>query len=235
MNYSTLSIIIPVYNEEKTIQKILNRIEKVDIGNIKREIIIVNDASTDKTNEILKQLENKYKIITHSKNQGKSAAVKTGILASTGDLLIIQDADLEYDPDEYHLLIEPFEKGNADVVYGSRFRSGRPHRTIYYRNQIANQFLTMLSNIFTSYNLSDVETGFKMFRGDLIRKMAPRLEAKRFGFEVEITAYLAKTKAKVYEVGISYYGRTVEEGKHITLKDGLLAIWEIIKYNVLKK
>lgn len=233
MDSQTLSIIIPVFNEQATIQQVLNFIEETDLNGINKQIIIIDDFSTDGTRNILATLDPKYQIILQPHNQGKGAAVKQGILQSTGDLVIIQDADLEYDPAEYKYLLEPFEKQRADVVYGSRFRGGRPHRMIYYQNQLANQFLTALSNLFTGYNLSDVETGYKMFKGDLIREIAKNLQSKRFGFEIEVTAKLAKTKARVYEVGIAYYGRSKEEGKHIGLKDGLLAIWEIFKYNLL--
>lgn len=233
MNIDSLSIIIPVFNEEKTIEKVIKAVEDVNLP-LKKEIIIVDDASTDRTKEILDTYKNKYTIIHQGFNQGKGAAVKQGILHSTGAAVIIQDADLEYDPEDYKDLLEPFLKGRADVVYGTRFKGGRPHRMIYYQNQLANQFLTVLSNIFTGYNLSDVETGYKMFSGEIIRQIAPTLESKRFGFEIEVTAKLAKTKARVYEVGIAYYGRSKEEGKHIRLKDGILAIWEICKYNLFR-
>lgn len=232
MTLNTLSIIIPVFNEEKTISKVLDEIHKSDVGGMRKEIIIVDDCSTDGTRELLKKLSPSYKIIYQKKNQGKGAAVKRGILESTGDVVIVQDADLEYDPHEYELLLEPFLKAGADAVYGTRFRGGRPHRMIYYQNQIANQFITFLSNIMTGYNLSDVETGYKMFRGDLIREIATKLKSKRFGFEIEVTARLSRTKSRVYEVGISYYGRSKEEGKHIGLKDGVLAIWDIFRFNL---
>ncbi len=235
MNVTTLSVVIPVYNEVKTVQNVIDAVEEADIGNINKEIIIVDDLSTDGTRDILKKLNpEKYKIILKEKNEGKGATVKVGILASTGDLLIIQDADLEYDPHEFSIMLEPFLKNKADVVYGSRFRGGRPSRMIYYQNQLANKVITALSNLFTKYNLSDVETGYKMFKGELIRTIAPKLESKKFGFELEVTAYLSRTNARLYEVGIAYYGRSKEEGKHIGISDGFLAIWEIFKYNLFR-
>lgn len=230
-----LSIVIPCYNEKATIHKILEEIDAVNLGRTKKEIIIVDDGSKDGTREILKKLAAKNKaiqLIFQKVNQGKGAALKKGILASTGDVVIIQDADLEYDPQEYVRLLYPIERGQADVVYGSRFRGGEPHRIIYFRNQIANKFLTFLSNMFTGLNLTDMETCYKMFRGDLIRTIAKDLKAQRFGFEPEVTARVAKSKVAVYEIGISYYGRSKEEGKKIGLKDGLKAIWEIIRFNV---
>jgi glycosyltransferase involved in cell wall biosynthesis len=234
MQAQTLSIVIPVYNEEKTIEKVMEMVVGADIGSLQKEIILVDDGSTDGTQEILKKYEGVYTVLYQEKNYGKSAALKKGFLSSRGDLVVVQDADMEYDPQDYALLLEPFERGKADVVYGSRFRGGRPSRMIYYQNQLANRLLTMLSNIFTGYNLTDVETGYKMFRGELIREIAPTLESQRFGFEIEITARIAKTKARVYEVGIAYYGRSKEEGKHITIADGLLAVWEIFKYNLFR-
>ena len=233
-----LSIIIPCYNEKNTISKILEEIEAVDLGKTKKEIIIIDDGSKDGTRDILKNIakENKQlKLIFQEFNQGKGAALKRGILESSGDVVVIQDADLEYDPEEYKRLLYPIERGHADVVYGSRFIGGEPHRIIYYRNQVANKFLTMLSNIFTGLNLTDMETCYKMIKGDLARSLAVDLRAKRFGFEPEITARIAKTKAAVYEIGISYYGRSKEEGKKIGLRDGLKAIWEIIKFNLFMK
>ncbi len=235
---SKLSIIIPCYNEKNTISKILEEIDAVDLGKTKKEIIIIDDGSKDGTRDILKNIakENKQlKLIFQEFNQGKGAALKRGILESSGDVVVIQDADLEYDPEEYKRLLYPIERGHADVVYGSRFIGGEPHRIIYYRNQVANKFLTMLSNIFTGLNLTDMETCYKMIKGDLARSLAVDLRAKRFGFEPEITARIAKTKAAVYEIGISYYGRSKEEGKKIGLRDGLKAIWEIIKFNLFMK
>lgn len=235
MKISKLSIVIPCYNEKATIELILKEIEDVDLGSTEKEIIIVDDGSKDGTRELLKTIESKNKkinLIFQEHNQGKGAALKRGILESKGDVVVIQDADLEYDPKEYTRLLYPIERGQADVVYGSRFIGGEPHRIIYYRNQVANKFLTTLSNIFTGLNLTDMETCYKMIRGDLARKLAKNLKAKRFGFEPEITARIAKSGAAVYEIGISYYGRSKEEGKKIGLKDGLKAIWEIIYFNL---
>jgi glycosyltransferase involved in cell wall biosynthesis len=233
-----LSIVMPCYNEKATIEKIIDEVMAVDLGIIKKEIIIVDDGSKDGTRDILKSLADKNKIIKlifQEHNQGKGAALKRGILESSGDVVVIQDADLEYDPQEYKRLLYPIERGQADVVYGSRFIGGEPHRIIYYRNQVANKFLTMLSNLFTGLNLTDMETCYKMMEGDLARELAQRLKAQRFGFEPEITARIAKSKARVYEIGISYYGRSKEEGKKIGLTDGLKAIWEIIRFNLFTK
>ena len=233
-----LSIIMPCYNEKATIEKILDEVMAVDLGATKKEIIIVDDGSKDGTHDILKKLAEINKSITlifQEYNQGKGAALKRGILESTGDVVVIQDADLEYDPEEYKRLLYPIERGQADVVYGSRFIGGEPHRIIYFRNQIANKFLTFLSNLFTGLNLTDMETCYKMMRGDLARTLAKDLKAQRFGFEPEITARIAKSKAAVYEIGISYYGRSKEEGKKIGYRDGLKAIWEIIRFNVFTK
>lgn len=229
---------MPCYNEKATIEKILDEVMAVDLGVTKKEIIIVDDGSKDGTHDILKKLAEINKSITlifQEYNQGKGAALKRGILESTGDVVVVQDADLEYDPEEYKRLLYPIERGQADVVYGSRFIGGEPHRIIYFRNQIANKFLTFLSNLFTGLNLTDMETCYKMMRGDLARTLAKDLKAQRFGFEPEITARIAKSKAAVYEIGISYYGRSKEEGKKIGYRDGLKAIWEIIRFNVFTK
>lgn len=229
---------MPCYNEKNTIKKIIAEVMSVDLGSTDKEILIVDDGSSDGTRDILEKLASKnksIKLLFQKTNQGKGAALKRGILESTGDVVVIQDADLEYDPQEYKRLIYPIERGHADVVYGSRFIGGEPHRIIYYRNQVANKFLTMLSNLFTGLNLTDMETCYKMFRGDLIRQLAQDLQAKRFGFEPEVTARVAKHDARVYEIGISYYGRSKEEGKKIGMKDGIKAIWEIIYFNLTVK
>jgi glycosyltransferase involved in cell wall biosynthesis len=234
---SKLSIVIPCYNEKATIHKILQEVDEVDLGTTQKEVILVDDGSKDGTRNELKKYAKKpgYKILHQDPNQGKGAALKRGILESTGDVVVIQDADLEYDPLEYKRLLYPIERGHADVVYGSRFIGGEPHRIIYYRNQVANKFLTMLSNMFTGLNLTDMETCYKMFKGDLVRGLGKDLKAKRFGFEPEITARVAKSGARVYEVGISYYGRSKEEGKKIGFKDGVKAIWEIIRFNLFTR
>lgn len=237
-NYNTLSIIVPCYNEAKTIQTIIEKILKANSLGLKKEIIIVDDGSTDQTRTILKNYRSmkNFIIIFQKQNTGKGGALKTGILQSNGDIILIQDADLEYDPEEYPVLLAPIINNKADVVYGSRFLGGRPHRVLYFWHSLINHWLTTFSNMLSGINLTDMETCYKVMRGDLLRKLAPKLESKKFGFEPEITARLAKIKeARFYEVGISYYGRTYEEGKHINWLDGIRAIWEIIKYNVFYK
>lgn len=229
---------MPCYNEKATINKIIDEIHDVNLGSTIKEILIIDDGSTDGTRDILNNLSVKnkdVKLYYQKVNQGKGAALKRGILESTGDVVVIQDADLEYDPQEYKRLLYPIERGHADVVYGSRFIGGEPHRIIYFRNQVANKLLTFLSNTFTGLNLTDMETCYKMMRGDLARSLAKELKAKRFGFEPEITARIAKSHVRVYEIGISYYGRSKEEGKKIGFKDGLKAIWEIIRFNLFSK
>jgi glycosyltransferase involved in cell wall biosynthesis len=233
-----LSIIIPAYNEEKTISLILDRINQVKlIRNIEKEVIVVNDCSTDNTESAIQSyLTNAsdlsikfFKYIRHDVNQGKGAAIHTGIAQATGDYLLVQDADLEYDPGEYNTLIKPIILGSADVVYGSRFMGGNPHRILFFWHSIGNKFLTFLSNMFTNLNLTDMETGYKMFRTDLIQGIS--LREKRFGFEPEVTAKMAALPGvRIYEVGISYYGRTFAEGKKISWRDGFRAIYCILKY-----
>ncbi len=233
-----LSVVMPCYNEQGSVRQIVAEIMAVDLGSTKRELIMVDDGSTDGTQDILKKLAAKHPEITaifQEVNQGKGAALKRGILASTGDVVVVQDADLEYDPVEYKRLLYPIERGSADVVYGSRFIGGEPHRIIYYRNQVANKFLTTLSNMFTGLNLTDMETCYKMFRGDIVRELAKKLKSHRFGFEPEITARVAHAKVAVYEIGISYYGRSREEGKKIGAKDGIKAIMQIVWFNVFDR
>ena len=236
--FNKLSIIIPAYNEGRTIHLILDRIADVKLQNdIEKEIIIVNDCSKDNTEEAIRQYSESGKLnITYYKhdiNQGKGAAIHTGIQKATGDYVLIQDADLEYDPDEYNDLIKPVIRGGADVVYGSRFLGGNPHRILFFWHSIGNIFLTWLSNMFTNLNLTDMETCYKMFRRDIIQGI--ELKEKRFGFEPEVTAKVSKLKEiKIYEVGISYYGRTYLEGKKIGWRDGFRAIYCILKYNLSK-
>lgn len=231
-----LTVVIPAYNEEKTIQTVLEAVLAVKLANWTKEIIVVNDHSKDHTREKMQEFLKTHKNIMyleHAKNQGKGAALKTGIEKSTGDYLIVQDADLEYNPEEIPLLLEPVEKSGADVVYGSRFITDKPHRVLYYWHSLANQFLTTYSNMLSNLNITDMETGYKLFRGELIRRLGKKLESKRFGFEPEITAKISKeNNIKIYEVGISYTGRTYQEGKHIGWKDAVRAFWEVTKYNL---
>lgn len=228
-----LSIIVPVYNEERLVKKTIDDILLTKINQIQKEIIVINDGSTDKTGRILKKYKNKIKLISHAHNLGKGASLREGFQVSRGDIVIVQDADGEYSPSEYTLLLEPFLSHNADVVYGSRFMGNRPHRVLYFWHYIANNALTTFSNMLTNLNLTDMETGCKVFRGKIIRDIAPRLVSARFGFEPEITARLSKIpNIRFYEVGISYWGRTYQEGKKIRAIDGIRALWEIIRFNL---
>jgi glycosyltransferase involved in cell wall biosynthesis len=228
-----ISVVVPVFNESKTILKIIDQIDAVSLP-FAKEIIVVDDFSTDGTNEMLRIIENgnnkNIKVLYHDKNQGKGAALKSGFNLAKGDIIIIQDADLEYDPQEYPKLINPIVEGKADVVYGSRFISGEPHRVLYFWHSMGNRFLTLLSNMFTNLNLTDMETCYKVFRKEILTKIDIR--EKRFGFEPEITAKVAKMGCCIYEVGISYSGRTYKEGKKIGWKDGIWALWCILRYNL---
>ena len=243
-----LSVVMPVYNEMRFIEEILKRVQAVDL---EKEIIIIDDYSTDGTREFLQELMkaqqsvnparlgfsigvklriDNIKIIFQEKNMGKGAALRRGFKEAQGDVVVIQDADLEYDPQDYHKLLEPIRRGEADVVYGSRFLGG-PHRVLFFWHYLGNRFLTLLSNVFTNLSLTDMETCYKMFRQEVLNSI--ELEQNRFGFEPEVTAKVAKERWRIYEVPISYYGRTYEEGKKINWKDGIKAIWCILRYNLI--
>ena len=228
----TLSIIIPCYNEINTIEEVIRRVKSSPIKS--KQIIIVDDCSNDGTRDFLRSLEDEsIKIIFKNRNQGKGAAIAKGIEFAKGEISIIQDADLEYDPNEYQKIINPILSDKADVVYGSRFQGAEPHRVVYFWHRVGNGFLTLLSNVMTDINLTDMETCYKAFRTEILKSI--KIKENRFGFEPEITAKVARKKCRIYEVGISYFGRTYEEGKKIGWKDGVRAIWCIIKYNIFIK
>lgn len=240
MQLQTLSILIPCFNEEKMITTILKMVMDAQIiSEIKKEIIIVDDGSSDGTAGAIHRFIQEHagysiKLLTHQRNRGKGASIKTALQHITGDVVIIQDADLEYDPSEYNKLLSPILKGHADVVYGSRFRGSEAHRVLFFSHTIGNKLLTFWSNIFTGLNLTDMETGFKMFKTDILRQI--RLKENRFGFEPEVTAKISRLKnIRIYEVGISYYGRGYEEGKKIRWIDGMRAIYCVFKYNIFSR
>jgi len=235
----TLSVIVPVYNEASTLVSTLRAVEESDVGLIQKELVVIDDCSTDGSQRIVReyQTRNQHTAYTsrfHTTNRGKGAALRTGFAACSGDFIVVQDADLEYDPRDYPRLLQPLIEDRADVVYGSRFVSNEPTRVLNNHHYVANRVLTLFSNLLTNLNLSDMETGYKAFSRRALQAILPRLTAERFGIEVEITARVAQAKLRIYEVGIAYHGRTYEEGKKINWKDGVAAIGHIIKYNLFQ-
>lgn len=229
-----LSIVIPVYNEESTVSQLVDMVRAVDLGAVTKEIILVNDCSKDGTGRVLDELGARHPDLVvrhHEVNRGKGAALRTAFALATGDVVLIQDADLEYDPREYPNLLGPILDGHADVVFGSRFAGGGAHRVLYFWHMLGNKFLTLCSNMTTNLNLTDMEVCYKVFKREILQKIT--LREDRFGFEVEITAKVAKTHCRIYEVPISYHGRNYEEGKKITWKDGVRALWCILKYRLV--
>ena len=227
----TLSVVIPVYNEAGTIGAVIERVLKAPLD-LPREIIVVDDASTDGTRQLLQALPpGEIRLVLHDVNQGKGAAIRTGVAHATGDIILIQDADLEYDPRDYPLLLEPILEDQADVVFGNRFHGG-PHRVLYFWHYAANRGLTLLTNLLTGLNVTDMEVGYKVFRRDVLRRLT--LESNRFGFEPEVTVKVARLGCRVYEVPIRYYGRTYEEGKKITWRDGVAALFHILRYRFFR-
>ncbi|MBI2646328.1 MAG: glycosyltransferase family 2 protein [Deltaproteobacteria bacterium] len=238
MQIKKLSILIPVYNEAQTLEQIIDRIDQIHLQDIEKEIILINDGSTDKTTQKLNKLQSQYsslnlQVLHHSQNFGKGKAIQTGIKVATGDIILIQDADLEYNPIDYPKLLTPFIHAQADVVYGSRFLNGGYVRVLYFWHYVVNRIITFTSNCFTNINLTDVETGYKLFKRSVFEEIL--LSSQRFGFEIEVTAKIAKKRLRIYEVPISYEGRTYDEGKKISWRDGLAAFWHIIRFNLLTK